>query len=236
MFSRYRKDQNAAKPVTRANAPAGQPTPAQKPAATVTAAPPAPKPAPLSLRKSAQAPAHVAPADKEVKRRERLSEIRTELHKVLLDTLNLAALENAPEAELRSEIAAISADHLRDMDVVLNKEERATLHQELYDEVKGLGPLEPLLKDDTVNDILVNGPRQIFIERSGRLELTDVKFRDERHHRQDRLGRGPSGGRIEPLCGRPPRRRLALQRDGPAHRRRRQPRVDPKVQEGQARD
>jgi len=181
MFSRYRKDQNAAKPVTRANAPAGQPTPAQKPAATVTAAPPAPKPAPLSLRKSAQAPAHVAPADKEVKRRERLSEIRTELHKVLLDTLNLAALENAPEAELRSEIAAISADHLRDMDVVLNKEERATLHQELYDEVKGLGPLEPLLKDDTVNDILVNGPRQIFIERSGRLELTDVKFRDERH-------------------------------------------------------
>src|SRR5690606_31101703 len=55
------------------------------------------------------------------------------------------------------------------------------LHQELYDEVMGLGPLEALLKDDTVNDILVNGPNRVFVERAGKLQLTDVTFRDERH-------------------------------------------------------
>jgi pilus assembly protein CpaF len=67
------------------------------------------------------------------------------------------------------------------MSIVLNKEERVTLHQDLFDEVMGLGPLETLLKDETVNDILVNGPQQIFVERAGKLELTDVTFKDERH-------------------------------------------------------
>ena len=59
--------------------------------------------------------------------------------------------------------------------------DRASLTQELYDEVMGLGPLESLLKDETVNDILVNGPQRVFVERSGRLELTDITFKDERH-------------------------------------------------------
>jgi len=63
----------------------------------------------------------------------------------------------------------------------LNREERATLNQDLFDEVTGLGPLEPLLKDDTINDILVNGPQQVFVERAGKLELTDTTFKDERH-------------------------------------------------------
>jgi Flp pilus assembly CpaF family ATPase len=67
------------------------------------------------------------------------------------------------------------------MSVALNKEDRQALTQELYDEVMGLGPLEPLLKDETINDILVNGPKRIFIERAGKLELSDVTFRDERH-------------------------------------------------------
>jgi pilus assembly protein CpaF len=67
------------------------------------------------------------------------------------------------------------------MSIVLNRDERQVLFQELYFEVMGLGPLEPLLKDDTVNDILVNGPKRIFVERNGKLELTDVTFKDERH-------------------------------------------------------
>ncbi|MEO1369883.1 MAG: ATPase, T2SS/T4P/T4SS family, partial [Acidobacteriota bacterium] len=83
--------------------------------------------------------------------------------------------------ELKQEIAAIAAESLEDLSVVLNKDERATLHQELYDEVTGLGPLEPLLKDETINDILVNGPQQIFIERAGKLQLSDITFKDERH-------------------------------------------------------
>ncbi len=67
------------------------------------------------------------------------------------------------------------------MSVALNKDDRTLLVQELYDEVMGLGPLEPLLKDETVNDILVNGPKRVFVERAGKLSLTDVTFRDERH-------------------------------------------------------
>jgi pilus assembly protein CpaF len=126
-------------------------------------------------------PAEPAPVDKEKKRKERLAEIKLELHKALLDNLNLAALDKATEAELRQEISAIASETLEQMGVVLNREERQQLNQDLYDEVTGLGPLEPLLKDDTVNDILVNGPHQIFVERGGKLQLTDITFKDEKH-------------------------------------------------------
>ncbi len=130
---------------------------------------------------SAARPARSRPVDKERKRKERLGEIKLELHKRLLDNLNLGALENATEGDLRAEIVAISGEALDEMGVVLNREERQTLNQDLYDEVTGLGPLEPLLKDDTINDILVNGPQQVFVERSGKLELTDTTFKDEKH-------------------------------------------------------
>ncbi len=136
------------------------------------------------MRRPAQSttvPAQAAPADKEKKRKERLSELKLELHKALLENLNLAALENASEQDLRAEIIAISGEALEEMGVVLNRDERTTLNQDLFDEVTGLGPLEPLLKDDTVNDILVNGPRQVFVERDGKLMLTDTTFKDERH-------------------------------------------------------
>ncbi len=119
--------------------------------------------------------------DKDKKRRERLSEIKLDLHKALLDNLNLAALEKATEADLRQEIQSIASETLEQMGVVLNREERNQINQDLYDEVKGLGPLEILLKDDSVNDILVNGPSQIFVERDGKLTLTDVTFKDEKH-------------------------------------------------------
>nr|WP_238323404.1 CpaF family protein [Actibacterium atlanticum] len=143
--------------------------PAQKRAATT---------ATMAAKK---APAKAAPADKERKRKERLGEIKLELHKRLLENLNLAALEHATETDLKAEIQSISAEALQELGVVLNKDERATLHQDLFDEVMGLGPLEPLLKDETVNDILVNGPQQIFVERAGKLQLTDITFKDEKH-------------------------------------------------------
>ena len=139
---------------------------------------------PAARRKPMQAskvPAQAAPVDKEKKRKERLSELKLELHKSLLENLNLGALETASEQDLRAEIIAISGEALEEMGVVLNREERATLNQDLYDEVTGLGPLEPLLKDETVNDILVNGPQQVFVERAGKLQLTDTTFKDEKH-------------------------------------------------------
>ncbi len=119
--------------------------------------------------------------DKDRKRRMRLDEIKTEMHHRLLDNLNLSALEGAKENDLRSEITSITSEQLGEMGLVLNREDRQTLNTELFDEVTGLGPLEPLLQDDTVNDILVNGPKRVFVERAGRLELSDVRFKDERH-------------------------------------------------------
>ncbi len=163
MFSRYKK------PGQASPAPATKPI---KPEAHVT-----------KVVRRAEAPqAPQSPTmDKEKKRKERLGEIKSALHRELLDNLNLAALENASETDLRQEIVAIASEALEEMSVVLNRDERNTLNQDLFDEVTGLGPLEPLLKDDTVNDILVNGPQQIFVERDGKLELTSVTFKDERH-------------------------------------------------------
>ena len=176
MFSKYKKGEEAPKAPELKSIQGGadaEPTP-NVPVPTETQVQ-------VKRRVQSRTTAQVAPVDKERKRKERLGEIKLELHKRLLDNLNLSALENASESDLRSEIVAISGEALDEMGVVLNREERQTLNQDLYDEVTGLGPLEPLLKDDTVNDILVNGPQQVFVERAGRLELTDTTFKDERH-------------------------------------------------------
>lgn len=172
MFSKYKKSDAASGP-----------TAAQVAAAKAIADAPAPDKNRQSLMKvkPESAPAQAAPMDKEKKRKERLGDIKLELHKALLDNLNLSALENASENELRQEIQAIATESLEEMGIVLNREERTALNQDLFFEVTGLGPLETLLKDESVNDILVNGPQQIFVERSGKLELTDVTFKDEKH-------------------------------------------------------
>ncbi|AHD01620.1 CpaF family protein [Leisingera methylohalidivorans] len=165
MFSKYKKQ--SAKPAAPAPAPD---------AAAATAAPA------VSLRRPVQRKAAEAqPMDKERKRKERLGEIKIQLHRELLENLNLAALERAGEAELRSEIATIATEILAEKSIVLNREDRQQLNKELYDEVTGLGPLEALLQDDTVSDILVNGPQQIFVERDGKLQISDITFKDEKH-------------------------------------------------------
>ncbi|MCX7287313.1 MAG: CpaF family protein [Rhodobacterales bacterium] len=133
--------------------------------------------APVSQKAAAEA----LSADREKKRKERLTELKVAIHRRLLEDLNLSALEAASEQQLKTEIASVASEALDEMSVALNKDDRLALNQELYDEVMGLGPLEPLLKDDTINDILVNGPKRIFVERAGKLELSDVTFRDERH-------------------------------------------------------
>ncbi len=173
MFSRFKKP-DAAAPKASATAPVRSPSEAPAPRQPTSVVQRKPVP-------SGVASAMAVAADKDKKRKEKMQELKVELHKRLLDNLNLAAIETATEADLRQEIVSITAEALDEMSVVLNKDERATLHQELYDEVMGLGPLEPLLKDETVNDILVNGPRQIFVERAGKLQLTDITFKDERH-------------------------------------------------------
>jgi pilus assembly protein CpaF len=171
VFSRFKKDTPGARPAP------GAPAPAAAPADKAAFAARAQAQAAVPQRAAAEAIA----ADKEKKRKERLTELKVEIHKRLLEDLNLSAIESATEQSLRGEIAALATEALDEMSVALNKEDRLALTQELYDEVMGLGPLEPLLKDETINDILVNGPKRIFIERAGKLELSDVTFRDERH-------------------------------------------------------
>ncbi len=172
MFSKYRKSNGGkpGQPPELTTIDGGAPN---TPATTAVER----KPLPIVTKK----PAAPAPVDKEKKRKERLGEIKLELHKRLLDNLNLSALESASEADLRAEITAISTEALEEMAVVLNREERQQLNQDLFDEVTGLGPLEPLLKDDSINDILVNGPQQVFIERAGKLTLSETTFKDEKH-------------------------------------------------------
>ncbi|WP_170456151.1 CpaF family protein [Ruegeria arenilitoris] len=174
MFSRYKKP-SGAQPVA---------TPAQAPKAAEAPAAPAAAPSPstaIARKPLTKTAAEAKGNDRERKRKERLSEIKIELHRELLENLNLAALENAAEAELRTEISAIASEVLEAKNIVLNREDRTQLNKELYDEVTGLGPLETLLQDDSVSDILVNGPHQIFVERFGKLELSDVSFKDEKH-------------------------------------------------------
>ncbi len=176
MFSRYKKGGGK----SAAGNPNLHAVPEAKPAAAAAVPAPTTPAGPKATRRDT-APARTSSEDRERKRRQRLGEIKVELHKQLLDNLNLAALDTASEKDLRAEISAIASEVLADMNVVLNREEKTHLNQELFDEVTGLGPLEPLLKDETVNDILVNGPHQVFVERDGKLALTDVQFKDERH-------------------------------------------------------
>ncbi|WP_430447874.1 ATPase, T2SS/T4P/T4SS family [Rhodophyticola sp.] len=177
MFSKYKKP-SAASPVPPI---AAVPEPdAPETGAAATEAPKVQRKQ-MSDGEPTRPAAEVANLDKEKKRRLRLDEIKTEMHHRLLENLNLSALESAKDTELKAEIMAITTEELSEMGVVLNREDRQTLQTELFDEVTGLGPLEPLLKDDTVNDILVNGPNRVFVERDGRLTLTDVRFKDERH-------------------------------------------------------
>ncbi len=180
MFSRFKKpDDASARPAVMAPVTSAGPAAARAAPATATQAALAARPLPAAP--APRPPAEAVAADKEKKRKDRLQELKVELHKRLLENLNLAALEHASENNLKQEIGAIANEALEEMAVVLPKDDRAILHQELYDEVMGLGPLEPLLKDETVNDILVNGPNRIFVERGGKLELTDITFKDERH-------------------------------------------------------
>jgi pilus assembly protein CpaF len=108
-------------------------------------------------------------------------DLKVQLHQRLLDILNLGAIEKVGEEELRREVGAIVRELLVEEGVALNAKEYQRLVEEILHEVLGLGPIEPLLKDPTVSDILVNTYAQVFVERRGQLELTSVRFKDNRH-------------------------------------------------------
>ena len=110
-----------------------------------------------------------------------LIDIKLKIHAQLIEELDLSKLERLDGSELRRQVMALVGDFARAERLVLNAQELELLGASVFDEMTGLGPIEPLLKDDTVNDILINGPFQVYVERRGELEVTPVKFRDNDH-------------------------------------------------------
>jgi pilus assembly protein CpaF len=108
-------------------------------------------------------------------------DIKLKLHAQLIEELDLSKLEKLPDGELRRQVLSLVGDFARAERLVLNATELETLGLSVLDEMTGLGPIEPLLKDDTINDILINGPYQVYVERRGELEITPIKFRDNDH-------------------------------------------------------
>jgi pilus assembly protein CpaF len=108
-------------------------------------------------------------------------DLKVSIHRTLLDKINLSVLEKLPREKIRAEIADIIAELLVERQEALNRSERESLVDDVLDELLGLGPLEPLLQDDSVTDILVNGPKTVFVERNGLLERVQTEFQDERH-------------------------------------------------------
>jgi len=111
----------------------------------------------------------------------RNTELKVYLHEKLLGMLNLSVLDKVTRADLGRQLAPLVRDLLASENIALNASEYNQLVTEVLDEVLGLGPLEPFLKDPTVSDILVNTFRQVYVERAGRLEPTPAHFKDERH-------------------------------------------------------
>jgi pilus assembly protein CpaF len=112
---------------------------------------------------------------------DRHTDLKVELHKRLLDLINLSALETMSRAQIQAEIGDLVHEQLAQQKHALNQKERMQLVEDILDELLGLGPLEPLLKDESITDILVNGYNLVFVERHGRLEESKVRFKDERH-------------------------------------------------------
>src|ERR1700749_4660527 len=116
----------------------------EAPQASVTIAPPAPEPAPAVTSKNALLA-------------EKLLDAKVRLHRKLLEDINLSALEKLPEETLRSHVQELVTQYVLAERLALNTEELGDFFSEILDEMPGLGPLEPLLKDPAVNDILING-------------------------------------------------------------------------------
>ncbi|MGX7897062.1 CpaF family protein [Tsuneonella sp. HG222] len=123
--------------------------------------------------------AEAVPASLEVS--DRFLALKVMIHQQLLDRINLSLLDKMPREAIEREIGAIVGELLTSQGEVLNRAERASLSNDVLDELLGLGPLEPLLKDETINDILVNGHESVFVERFGILEKVGTRFQDERH-------------------------------------------------------
>ena len=113
-----------------------------------------------------------------------LEPVRTRIHREMLSRLDLNQLEKMAPDALRAELQWLAGQLMDELKIALNESERRQVIQGIQDEMLGLGPLEPLLADPGISDILVNGPQQTWIERRGKLERSAVRFDDDAHLRR----------------------------------------------------
>nr|WP_237260195.1 CpaF family protein [Thermogutta terrifontis] len=143
----------------------------------------------------------MAPTARTSETRLSFDELKQRIHSKLVDKLDLSKIGQLEGEVLRREIRLL-VEHLCDSEnTMLNRSERERLIDEVLDETFGLGPLESLLKDPTISDILINGPKNVYVERRGKLEKTNVTFRDNEHLLQiiDRII-SKVGRRVDETC------------------------------------
>ncbi len=153
----------------------------KKPAAPLKIPPPpkpaAAKPAPEKPKPAGQPPKPTKPAQEKL---DQFNELKTRLHRKLVEQLDLTRMTGDDDT-LREQVREVVLHLCEQENTLLNYNERQRLISEVLDETFGLGPLEVLLGDPSISDILVNGPQQVYVERGGSLELTPVRFRDNAH-------------------------------------------------------
>ena len=125
------------------------------------------------------APAHKQENAAEKHAREKFKADKERIHKNLMDQIDLATASKLPPDNLRRQIMDLIHEIAIAEKLTLNQSEQQQLATEIIDDMLGLGPLEPLLKDPLITDIMVNGANQVYLEKKGKLQLSDIKFRDE---------------------------------------------------------
>lgn len=157
-----------------------QPGNASSAPAPASAAAPAPADAP---KKSPAAAIHdpVPDAPPPPPATDALRATKEKIYDRLMEQIDLQTASRLPEPELRRQIVDVIGEIVIEEKLAINQLEQQTLAGQIVDDMIGLGPLEPLLKDEAVTDIMVNGPFQIYIERKGKLQLTDIHFRNNEH-------------------------------------------------------
>jgi pilus assembly protein CpaF len=109
------------------------------------------------------------------------AQIKRDLHNELIESLDFEQVGNTPREELQARLRQTLTERVEARQLPLNRMERERLVEEILDNILGLGPLEPLLRDPEVSDIMINGPKTVFVERKGRLVKTNVHFNDDKH-------------------------------------------------------
>jgi pilus assembly protein CpaF len=107
--------------------------------------------------------------------------LKSNVHRELISRVDLERVANQRDERIRAQVLSVIQDLVANLTTPLSGRERERLSLEVLDEVFGLGPLEPLLQDPTINDILVNGPKQVYVERAGVLEESNIMFKDNSH-------------------------------------------------------